>query len=369
MKSFKKFIVEEAFPVNQGHAYEFVLAAAMVARFTDRFDDGTPQPLTPASVEDVMKQYFGLNRMWEVEEGDDEIDVIEFDGGGLPPEVMSALNDAKLRSGPVVQKMIKDAIAAVNKNRSLTALSNDVITNGKRDEVEIRCGGTTGQMATKSDVDVYVNDRVQRKVGFSVKYAGTKQAGQFAGTDASKNLIDAFASFGMDIKSFSGLRKVRDAAGGLSAPYASRNDPKIDGDKTLMFGAVQSLFTDIIRKFDKRYVANAANAKKILGGLLKANKGKEEDIELIRTAVSFDKKTFDKISELVVDAAKNGNVEWRPMSGTNPKIGFFANGTELFSLRFRYDSDPINRQKTAYRPRFRFYVENGRYLDDLAATV
>ena len=39
--------------------------------------------------------------------------------------------------------------------------------------------------------------------------------------------------------------------------------------------------------------ANAANAKKILMGLLKANKGKEEDIELIRTAVSFDKKTFD----------------------------------------------------------------------------
>ena len=368
MKNFKSFVTEGAFPVNQGHAYEFVLAAAMVARFTDRFDNGEPMPLTAQAVEDVMAQYFGLNRMWEVDEGDDEVDVVEFDGAGLPPEVLSALND-KNSFWSIVQKMIKDAIAAVNKNRSLTALSNDVITNGKRDEVEIRCGGTTGQMATKSDVDVFVNDRVQRKVGFSVKYAGTKQAGQFAGVDASKNLIDAFASFGMDIKSFSGLRKVRDAAGGLSAPYASRNDPKIDGDKTLMFGAVQSLFTDIIRKFDKRYVANASNAKKILGGLLKANKGKEEDIELIRTAVSFDKKTFDKISELVVDAAKNGNVEWRPMSGSNPKIGFYANGTELFSLRFRYDADPINRQKTAYRPRFRFYVENGKYLDDLAATV
>ena len=166
MKTFRQYMTEEAFPVNQGHAYEFVLAAAMVARFTDRFNDGSPQPLTPASVEDVMRQYFALNRMWEVEEGDDEIDIVEFDGGGLPPEVMAALNDARLRSGPVVQRMIKDAIAAVNKNRSLTALSNDVITNGKRDEVEIRCGGTTGQMATKSDVDVFVNDRVQRKVRF-----------------------------------------------------------------------------------------------------------------------------------------------------------------------------------------------------------
>ena len=84
MKRFTKFIIEEVFPVNQGHAYEFVLAAAMVARFTDRFDDGTPH-LLPASVEDVMKQYFGLNRMWEVEEGDDEIDVIEFDGGVFHP--------------------------------------------------------------------------------------------------------------------------------------------------------------------------------------------------------------------------------------------------------------------------------------------
>ena len=55
------------------------------------------------------------------------------------------------------------------------------------------------------------------------------------------------------------------------------------------------------------------------------------------------------------------------MSGSNPKIGFFANGTELFSLRFRYDADPINRQKTAYRPRFRFYVENGKYLDKLGS--
>ena len=366
MKNFKSFVTEGAFPVNQGHAYEFVLAAAMVARFTDRFDNGEPMPLTAQAVEDVMKQYFGLNRMWEVDEGDDEVDVVEFDGAGLPPDVLSALNDKKLRSGPVVQKMIKDAIAAVTKNRSLTALSTDVITNGKRDEVEIRCGGTTGQMDTKSDVDVYVNDRVQRKVGFSVKYAGTKQAGQFAGVDASKNLIDAFASFGMDIKGFSGLKKVRDASGGLSAPYASRNDPKIDGDKTLMFGAVQSLFTDVIRKFDKKYVANAVNAKKILMGLLKANKGKEEDIELIRTAVSFDKKTFDKISQLVVDAAKQGNVEWRPMSGSNPKMGFFANGTELFSLRFRYDAD---KKRIGYMPRFRFYVENGRFLDDLAASV
>ncbi len=48
-------------------------------------------------------------------------------------------------------------------------------------------------MSTKSDVDVFVNGREIRKVGISVKYAGTKQAGQFAGVDAAKNLADGFA--------------------------------------------------------------------------------------------------------------------------------------------------------------------------------
>jgi len=57
------------------------------------------------------------------------------------------------------------------------------------------------------------------------------------------------------------------------------------------------------------------------------------------------------------------------MSGSNPEFCFYSNGIELFSLRFRYDADPINRQKPAFLPRFRFYVENGKYLDDLAATV
>ena len=43
-------------------------------------------------------------------------------------------------------------------------------------------------MSTKSDVDVFVNGREIGKVRISVKYAGTKQAGQFAGVDAAKNL-------------------------------------------------------------------------------------------------------------------------------------------------------------------------------------
>ena len=66
-------------------------------------------------------------------------------------------------------------------------------------------------MSTKSDVDVFVNGREIRKVGISVKYAGTKQAGQFAGVDAAKNLADGFASVGMDITRMSKLRNVRKA--------------------------------------------------------------------------------------------------------------------------------------------------------------
>ena len=364
MKSFKKFIVEEAFPVNQGHAYEFVLAAAMVARFTDRFDDGTAAPLVPKEVEDVMNNYFALNRMYEVEEGDSEIDTVEFDGAGLPPEVIATLNDKKVRSGKVVQQMIKDAIAAVNGNATLKKLSDEVIQNGKPDVIEVRCGGTTGQMDTKSDVDVYVNDSKQRKAGLSVKYGGTKQAGQFAGRDPSKNLMDGFASFGIDVKRLSQMKDVQTAFESLIGDYESRKDPTIEADKMAMFNPVSKLFQAIIKRFDSNYMKRGKNAENIMSGLLKANTGKEDDLDLIRTSVSFNRKTFKAISELLQNAAINGNAEFRMETGKNPKMGLYADGTQLFTIRFRYDADKRGQR---YVPRFRLLVENGPFLDKLAA--
>ena len=64
----------------------------MVARFTDRYDDGTAMPLTAQSVEDVMAQYFAGNRQWEVDEGDDQVDVVLFDTAALPGAALVQLN-------------------------------------------------------------------------------------------------------------------------------------------------------------------------------------------------------------------------------------------------------------------------------------
>ena len=75
----RNLINEERAKYNKGDVFEFVISAAMVARFTDRYDDGTAMPLTAQSVEDVMAQYFAGNRQWEVDEGDDQFDVVLFD--------------------------------------------------------------------------------------------------------------------------------------------------------------------------------------------------------------------------------------------------------------------------------------------------
>ena len=367
MKRFRHYIKEEAgFPVNKGHAYEFVLAAAMISRFTDRYDDGTAMPVTPESVEAVMSNFFLSRAVWTVDSGDGVPDIVEFDGSGLPAEVISAMRDKKLRSGSVVKQMVSDAINAVNKNRSLTTMATDVITNGKEDDVAVVCGGTTGQMDTKSDVDVYINGREIRKVGFSVKYAGTKQAGQFAGVDPAKNLIDAFKSFDMDISKLRSIKAIDKVTTKLNPPYASRQDPIIDKDKQTAFGAVHPLLREIGQKFGPKYMSQKKNAQAVMRGLLKANIGKEDDVELIRTSVSFDKKTFDAISTFVMDSAKKNQVSWKVLETGNPTIGFYAGGYELFTVRFRYDAD---RKKQGYMPRFRVYVENGKYLDTLAASI
>ena len=371
MKSYRelKLCILESAGFNKGHAYEFVLAAAMVSRFTDRFDDGTPEALTPKSVEDVMKNYFAGKIVWNVDEGDGVSDIVEFDGAGLPKEILNTLSDSKFRKDKVVQQMVKDAIAAVGGSRTLTKLSTEVITNGKSDDVVIKCGGTEGQMSTKSDVDVFVNGREIRKVGISVKYAGTKQAGQFAGVDAAKNLADGFASVGMDITRMTKLRNVRKATESLVGRYSDRKDPIIEKDKAVMFTAVNDLFTGIVKTFGPSYIQKGKNADKIMAGLLKANTGKEDDLEVIRSTVSFDRKTFKAIADFLGDAAKNGNAEWKMETNQNPKIGLYADGTQLFSIRFRYDADPVDKQKSAYRPRFRLYVENGPYLDKLAKSL
>lgn len=362
LKGFKTYLKESTF--NKGHAYEFVLAAAMVSRFTDRYDDGSPEELTQASVEHVMQEYFKGNTLWNVAEGDDKIDVVEFDGAGLPKDVLEFLRDNKFRKTKDVVDMINTAIRAVKASGTLTKLSMDVITNGKPDTIAVVCGGTEGQMKTKSDVNVFINNKEQRAAGFSVKYGGTKQAGQFSSPDQVKNLTNGFASFGMDIKSLSKLANIKTAADSLVGVYSTREDAVIEEDKAKMFGAVLDLYNEISKKFDSNWLKKGRNAENIMSGLLKANVGKETDVDVIRSDVSFDKKTFSAISRGLDSSAKNGNANWIvDGSRSNPTISLYADGTKLFDVRFRYDAD---KKSGGYKARFRLLVEVGKNLMSFA---
>ena len=373
MKSFKQYVqmLTEAkgkFPVNQGHAYEFVLAAAMIARFTDRYDGGEPMALTPKSVMKVMEEYYRGNIYWQVAEGDEEIDIVEFDGGGLPQEVHDALSQDKIRKHPAVKKMIEKAIKHVNGNQTLTKLSFEVITNHKADEIEVRCVGTEGQNNTKSDIDVYVNGRELRKVGFSVKYGGTQQGGQFAGKDAVNNLIDGFASFDIDVGGMVG--PVEDATAdivGVYEPPAKRGDPIIISDKLIMFPAVKEVFGKVVKVYTSKVLTNPKIINSLMKGLRKANFGKEKDVEIMRghKPVTYNKKTFEKFGTYIRKAAADNEAKFVLEPKALATLGLYAYGNKMFQLRFRYDRD-LNNKDGKYHARFRLYVENGLYLDTLA---
>ena len=361
MKRFKKFIlVEEArFPVNKGHAYEFVLAAAMVARFTDRYDDGTPEPLTPKAVYQVMSHYFKRNVIWTVEEGDSQIDTVEFDGAGLPPGVLAALSVDAIRKSSTVKAMVGKAISAVKDNTTLTDLSTEVIQNHKADEVVVKCGGTTGQMSTKSDVDLYVNNNEIRKAGFSVKYGGVGQVAQWAGVDLAKNIDDGFFSFGMSVREMLGPVKAAFQDPNFLGVYKSRQDPQVEKDKDIIFSAVKGVFTKIGRKFKETWFDDPKNVVNLTTGLLKAAKGKEEDIELVKNGFTYNKANFDALARGISNSAKDSktNIRWMVIAEDgNPKVQLWIDDIKIFQVRCRYDADP-DKTKSFYKVRFRLYVE------------
>jgi len=353
-EKFKEYINEEV-TFNLGHAYEFVLASAMVSRFADRYDDGTPMDVTPSSVEDVMLKYFAGLRAWEVEQPDGEVDTVVFDGSGLPPEVLYALSNPSVRKTKDVQKLVKTAIDAVMKNGTLTRLSKNVISNDQPDLISVICGGTTGQMKTKSDVDVFINGRENRAAGFSVKYGGVRQVGQFAGSDPIKNLIDGFDSFGMDVKSL--VRPIKTAMGSMIGVYRDRKDPIIENDKRLLFTSVNSVFSSITKKYGKNWLSKEKNIDGLTKGLLKAARGTEDDLEIIKSGFSFDKASFDALTRGLVDSSKRGELSWKHMPAGNPTIGMFSNNMLVFTIRFRFDAD---KKKEGYKVRFRLLVEMGK---------
>ena len=380
MKTFKQYVqmlteakAKDKFPINKGYAYEFVLAAALVARFTDRYVGGEPMPLTPKAVRKTMVMHQKGWIEWQVEYGDKKVDVVEFNSEGLPKSVHKKWN--KWSKHPETDKMIKSAIEAVGGNQTLTKLSLDVITNHKADDIVIKCIGTTEQNNTKSDVNVYVNGREQRKVGISVKYGGTRSAGQFASRDTVQNLIDGFKLFGLTKVDVSGVpgkdskkitgRYVRPA--GADPRTWRKKDKDVIKDKKLMYKVIDKVFKGIVTEYTEKELKNPVLSKAIMMGLKVANVGREDDVEVIRgKSITYDKKTFEMFGKYISKAAGDGNAKFKAvkLNGT-PTLRFFANDYYLFQLRFRFGCDS-NDQKIVYKVRWRLVVENGPHLDTLA---
>lgn len=402
MKRFNRFILDEAakekLTFNRGHAYEFVLAAAMVSRFTDRTGEGLPETITPESVQQVMKMYFVGKPIWYVEEGPGK-DTVEFDGEGLPDVVKTGLKH-NLRHADV-QDMVKKAISAVKGNASLTKLSTEVITNKKKDYIKVECAGTFGQMNTKSDINLYINrvekDKsgsgvlkgitnvdLKRVIGYSVKYGGVGQVAQWAGVNLAKNIVDAFDAFGINVSSI--VKPIEDALASTDfiGLYKSRQDPLCEKDKAIVFNATHPVFSQIGRANDERWFGDEENIKKLTAGLLKAAKGSEDDIELVRNGFSFDKTNFDALAKGISNGVTEKNVQWKvgadtdpgdgtgsevgtPMAG-NPVFQLWVGRTKIFQIRVRYDADK-DRKTKGYKVRFRVLCELGHDVSNFIEKV
>jgi len=362
--SFKDHIhlSEEKEKFNLGHAYEFILAAAMVSKFTDRYEDGGARELTPQSVNSIINEYFRGNRFWHVLEGDGIEDSVEFDGTGIPLYILNTIKSSNFRTQSAFSKMVNDAIQAVNGNSTLTKLMNTVLKNGKEDIILVKCGGTSGQMKTKSDIDVYVNNVENRSAGFSVKYGNVKQIGQFASSDVISSLSNGFNTFGMNISRLGSFANVKTEAGKLSGIYPNgRTDPLIEPDKKRMFSAVSILFSDVAKKFSTSWLSSPQNCQMLTDGLLFAARGTEKDVDIIKSGISFDQGTFDGIAKSLAKYAKMGKLSWNVLGGGNPTIVLRAENMNLFSIRLRYDADRVGSSET-YKARFRLLVEIGKDL-------
>lgn len=404
MKRFRSFcsqhlhdLYEAKGKANVGEMYEFILAAATVALFTDRDTKGKPYPVDRSSVVDVMREYFAGKKNWTVEVGRGGRDLVELEASGVVGLSLTAVQNAlplldrdignedlDLIAGwkpkslfKTIEDLIATSIDAVNRNKTLKDLSTQVITNGEEDDVVVKCVGTSGAMKTKSDIDVYVNDVELRSIGISVKLETVKQVDQAAGVDAVANLKTIFDRFGIPYGSndFNGVKDAMDPKKGFVGVYTDRSpskDKNVGSDKRKVFDAVMASFNKVASSLISRgFFKKEPAVKTLMQGLRVAATKGEADVEVIKGRMSYDQNTFNVLSKGVVAAANGNNVSAKAELSSargdrepNPSIGFYAGlpGQEqikIFKLRFRFDAD---RKGDVYNVRFRFLVE----LEDIS---
>ena len=109
----------------------------------------------------------------------------------------------------------------------------------------------------------------------------------------------AFATFGIEVKP--ALKAVEKAVSQLGGVYTGRDDPLIQKDKAIMFPAVRSVFDFVSKKFSGNWLANVRNAATLADGFIKAGRGQEEDVEIIKgsgsKSITFNRATFEALKK------------------------------------------------------------------------
>lgn len=346
--NFRQFyLLTEA--VNQGDVFEFVFAAACVARFIARTKAYEPKPVTPELVSKVMDNYFNGSKAWKIAGPKDSSDIVTFKTANIPNAAMQAISKSDYRQSPDVLKMINSAIKAVEMpTYKIYQISQLTMSNGKNDTIEIIPIGKQDQSGTKSDVDIVINNKIVKRI--SLKYKSIT-FGQFAGTNIQNQVQDALANVGIKVSKM--LLSALDAEAlrkrGLVGIYKSRQSPQIAKDKELLFKAVGNIFDNVKR--------TTINIDSIIKGFTKAVQGTEPDL----SAVAVGGSGVNVLDKQFIQTFKNKlkknytNLKWVLSDmGSNPTLLFTVNNTPLFKIRFRFDAD----KKTAhYKLRTRTYLE------------
>ena len=382
MRTFKQLLGEDFLTeasYNKGDVFEFVFSATCVARFTDRYDDGSERELTPKSVRTVMNKYFSGHRFWTVDSGDGVPDSVEFQDAAINDHAMGRLADADYRESGEINHMIERAIEAVeNKKFKISRMATEVITNGIQDDIEIIPVGTSDQSGTKSDVDIVWSNRDPRpsRIRISLKL-DSGQFGQFAGSDMLQAMTDAWDSLGMPLSSANKalIKKTKKTLYGNTMTYFDRGEPEgkdknVAKDKAKLFPAIKQVYRNIARVYGHSWLRKEENIDSIMAGFKKSILGKEDDLEAILGVGSktqiVDKRSLKRMKNRLLLHAEEGTLKWVLLEDNeNPTLALMGGNKTVFQVRLRWNTDPVGTKRPAkYKIRMRTVIQITRDFFD-----
>jgi len=372
MRTFKQLLDEEFLTeasYNKGDVFEFVFAATCVARFIERYDDGSEKELTPRIVRMVMSKYFSGHRYWTVDSGDGVPDRIDFLDAAINDNAMNRLADRDYRLSGEITHMIERSIVAVeNKSYKISKMAAEVITNGIEDDIAIVPVGTSDQKGTKSDVNIEWQNREPKPaiIKISLKL-DSGQFGQFAAADMLSAMTDAWDSLGMPLSGSNKtiIKRMMPTLHGNTMTYFDRGEPdgkdkKVGEDKIKVFGAIKTVFRNIARVYGHSWLKKEDNIDKIMVGFKKSILGKEPDLEAVMGVGSktqiLDKRNLARMKKNLLLHAEQGTLKWVLLEDNeNPTLALMGDNKTVFQVRLRWNTD--NKGPGKYKLRTRTVIQ------------